>query len=168
MALYYNDRESSPRILSNRGEDMRRHLVLLLVLLSSSIVAGAQRRSARITAILPAFGAPGTTVTIRGAGFSGFESGSWAKQTANEPAPGAVEFNGVPGDVLFWGDDLITVKVPIGASTGPVRVVNPGAKIALTGESFEVPYSGSGQSGVKHAESADAEISKRSSDEARG
>jgi tetratricopeptide (TPR) repeat protein len=80
-------------------------------------------------------------VTIRGSGFSGFESGAWAKELTSEPPPGAVEFNGVAGEIVFWKDDLITVKVPIGATTGPVRVVAPGANLALTGASFEVPYS---------------------------
>jgi Flp pilus assembly protein TadD len=125
---------------------MQRTLILLLLLLSSAIVAGAQQRNARITAILPSFGVPGTTVTIRGAGFMGFESGSWISNSASDPAPGAVEFNGVPGEIVFWQDDLITVKVPGGASTGPVRVINPGAKIAVTGASFEVPYSETGGS----------------------
>jgi tetratricopeptide (TPR) repeat protein len=104
-------------------------------------VADARQRSARITTIVPTFGLPGTTVTIRGSGFSGFESGAWAKELTSEPPPGAVEFNGVAGEIIFWRDDLITVKVPIGATTGPVRVVAPGASLALTGASFEVPYS---------------------------
>lgn len=125
---------------------MQRTFILVLLLLSSAIAAGAQQRNARITAILPSFGVPGTTVTIRGAGFMGFESGSWISNSASDPAPGAVEFNGVPGEVVFWQDDLITVKVPGGASTGPVRVINPGAKIAVTGASFEVPYSETGGS----------------------
>jgi tetratricopeptide (TPR) repeat protein len=125
---------------------MQRTFILLLLLLSSAIAAEAQQRNARITAILPSFGVPGTTVTIRGAGFMGFESGSWISNSASDPAPGAVEFNGVPGEIVFWQDDLITVKVPGGASTGPVRVINPGAKIAVTGASFEVPYSETGGS----------------------
>ncbi|HXU09980.1 MAG TPA: tetratricopeptide repeat protein [Blastocatellia bacterium] len=125
---------------------MQRTFILLLLLLSSAIAAEAQQRNARITAILPSFGVPGTTVTIRGAGFMGFESGSWISNSASDPAPGAVEFNGVPGEIVFWQDDLITVKVPGGASTGPVRVINPGAKVAVTGASFEVPYSETGGS----------------------
>jgi tetratricopeptide (TPR) repeat protein len=125
---------------------MQRTFILGLFLLSSAIAGEAQQRNARITAILPSFGVPGTTVTIRGAGFMGFESGSWISNSASEPAPGAVEFNGVPGEVVFWQDDLITVKVPAGASTGPVRVVNPGARVAVTGASFEVPYSDAGGS----------------------
>src|SRR5258708_1869801 len=124
---------------------MQRSLLPVFLVLLSTGVVGAQQRSSGITAIIPTFCHPGTTVTIRGAGFSGFESGTWAKELTSEPPPGAVEFNGVPGEIVFWQDNLITVKVPIGASTGPVRVVNPAAKILLTGSSFEVPFSeGSG------------------------
>lgn len=122
---------------------MQRMLIPALLLVLSTI-AGAHQRSARISVITPNFGVPGTTVTIRGAGFSGFESGSWAKELTSEPPPGAVEFNGVPGEIVYWQDTLITVKVPIGASTGPVRVINSGASVSVTGASFEVPYSEGG------------------------
>src|SRR5881394_387187 len=132
---------------------MRRTLIpaLLVVFGTSVLCAGfafAPQRSARITVITPTFGVPGTTVTIRGAGFSGFDSGTWAKELTSDPPPGAVEFNGVPGDIIFWQDNRSTVKVPIGASSGPVRVINPGANVQVTGASFEVPYSeGSGSRG---------------------
>lgn len=144
---------------------MRRTLILVLLVLLSTIIADALQRSASITAIMPTFGHPGTTVTIRGAGFSGFESGTWAKELTSEPAPGAVEFNGVPGEIVFWQDNLITVKVPIGASTGPIRVVNPGAKIVLTGASFEVPFSeGSGTRASSSTESSRTSIAKGSAE----
>src|SRR5262245_9376124 len=120
--------------------DMRRPLFLIVLVLMLASAASGQGRPARIGSVVPTFGEPGTTVTIRGAGFMGYESGSWVKETANEAPPGSVEFNGVPGDVLYWRDDLITVKVPIGASTGPVSVVVRGAKPVASGDSFEVPY----------------------------
>lgn len=120
---------------------MRRILVPGVLVLLLTSIADAHQRSGRISVITPTFGLPGTTVTIRGAGFSGFDSGTWAKELTSEPPPGTVEFNGVPGEIVFWQDTLITVKVPIGASTGPVRVINPAANVALTGASFEVPYS---------------------------
>ena len=122
---------------------MRRFLPLLFLLTLIS-TAGAQR-SASITAIAPTFGAPGTTVSIRGSGFSGFEAGSWVKDLASEPPPGVVEFNGVPGDVIFWRDNLISVKVPKGASTGPVRIILFEARLAITGDEFEVYYSTPGE-----------------------
>lgn len=138
---------------------MLRTLTLGLFLVLLAIGAGAQQRSASISAIMPTFGHPGTTVTIRGAGFSGFESGTWAKELTSEPAPGAVEFNGVPGEIVFWQDNLITVKVPIGASTGPVRVINPSAKVMLTGASFEVPFSeGSGTRATSSSETSRSSI----------
>lgn len=131
---------------------MRTFLVLLF-LLSAIATAEAQQRGASITAIAPTFGAPGTTVSIRGAGFSGFDTVSkWVKELASEPPPGAVEFNGVPGEILFWQDDLITVKVPKGASSGPIRVILPQARVAITGDEFEVYYSTPGERSVKSIE----------------
>jgi hypothetical protein len=118
-----------------------RSFLLCLPFLALAGSVQAQQPAATITSVAPTFGPPGTTVSIRGAGLNGFETGSaWVKEIANEPAPGAVEFNGVTGDVLFWQDDLITVKVPHGASTGPVRVITPGGSIdALV--VFDVYYS---------------------------
>ncbi|HSB08938.1 MAG TPA: IPT/TIG domain-containing protein [Blastocatellia bacterium] len=118
-----------------------RTFLLFLTLLALAGSAQAQQRAATITNIAPTFGPPGTTVIIRGAGFNGFEPVTiWVKELANEPPPGVVEFNGVPGDILFWQDDLITVKVPKGASTGAVRVILPRARILAT-DMFDVYYS---------------------------
>jgi hypothetical protein len=130
-----------------------RTFLLLPLLLSAITTAGAQQRGASITVIAPTFGAPGTTVSIRGAGFSGFDTVSrWVRELANEPPPGAVEFNGVPGEILFWQDDLITVKVPKGTSSGPIRVILPQARVAITGDEFEVYYSIPGERSVKSIE----------------
>lgn len=118
---------------------MRTFLFLSLLALAGSVQA--QQRAATITSVAPTFGPPGTTVAIRGAGLAGSEAGStWAKEVANEPPPGIVDFNGVPGDVLFWQDDLITVKVPKGAAGGPVRVILAGSSVLATDE-FDVYYS---------------------------
>src|ERR1041384_343188 len=120
---------------------MRRFL-LLLFLPALMTTALAQQRGASITSIAPTFGPPGTTVSIRGKGFAGFEPGSpWVKDLATEAPPGLVEFNGVPGDVLFWEDDLITVKVPKHASTGVIRIVLLESRTVLAGDFFEVYYS---------------------------
>ena len=120
-----------------------RQAVLLLLLLSGPAVYGFQRSTgAGIISIAPTFGAAGTTVSIRGKGFNGFEPGSpWVKDLAQEPPPGVVEFNGVAGDVLFWADDLITVKVPRQASSGPIRIVLLEPRTVLTGDAFDVYYS---------------------------
>ena len=135
---------------------MRRFLPLLF-LSALMTAASAQERGASITAIAPTFGAPGTTVSIRGAGFAGFEQGSrWVKELASEPPPGIVEFNGVPGDVLFWQDDLITVKVPTRASTGAIRIILPHARVVLTGDVFDVYYSTADATSAQRSESMQA------------
>ena len=136
---------------------MRRFLPLLF-LSALTTVAFAQQRGATIIAIAPTFGAPGTTVSIRGAGFTGFEKGShWVRDLANELSPGMVEFNGVFGDVLFWQDDLITVKVPKHTSTGVIRVILPELRTVLTGDVFDVYYSTADESPVHRSESLQTE-----------
>jgi hypothetical protein len=78
-------------------------------------------------------------VTIRGSGLA--EVGvSWAKTGAAEPPPGAVTFNGVPGDILYWSADLISVKVPVAASSGPLRVMLSYEGVTLNVGDFEMPY----------------------------
>lgn len=117
-----------------------RTFLLLLLLLAFAGTAQAQQGAA-VTSIVPTFGPAGTVVAIRGSGLAGAEAGStWAKGVANEPPPGFVDFNGVPAEILFWQDDLITVRVPKGASSGPVRVIIPRNSILAT-ESFDVYYS---------------------------
>lgn len=140
---------------------MRRFLPLLFLSALTS-VAFAQQRGASIVAIAPTFGAPGTTVSIRGSGFTGFEKGSrWVRELANEPPPGIVEFNGVPGDVLFWQDDLITVKVPKRTSTGVIRVILPDSRTVLTGDVFDVYYSTADESPAHRSESLQTEQTER-------
>jgi hypothetical protein len=57
---------------------------------------------------------PGATVTITGQKFGPFTS-----THANR-----VLFNGLPALIQRWDDDLIAVKVPLRATSGPVTVVN--------------------------------------------
>ncbi|RMH07568.1 MAG: hypothetical protein D6704_04875 [Nitrospirae bacterium] len=64
--------------------------------------------------LFPDAGPPGTTVTIGGADFGEFRSSS-----ANR-----VEFHGTPALIQLWEPDMIMVKVPLAATTGPVTVVN--------------------------------------------
>ena len=64
--------------------------------------------------LFPASGPPGTTVTIGGDEFGQFVSTSENR----------VEFNGVPALIQLWENDLIMVKVPLAAKTGPVKVIN--------------------------------------------
>ena len=63
--------------------------------------------------LFPDSGPPGTTVTIGGDDFGKFVS----------TAENRVEFNGIPALVQLWEKDLIMVKVPLNAKTGPVVVV---------------------------------------------
>jgi IPT/TIG domain-containing protein len=135
-----------------------RRLLPLFFLLALMTAAFAQQRGASITAIAPTFGPPGTTVSIRGAGFVGFEQGlRWVREVATEPPPGVVEFNGVAGDILFWQDDLITVKVPKSASTGEVRVILPQSRVVLTGAIFDVYYSSPDETPASKSEAAQAD-----------
>src|SRR5690242_11468702 len=126
---------------------MRRFLSMLF-LPALMTTALAQQRGASITSVAPTFGPPGTTVSIRAQGCTGFEPGSpWVKELATEAAPGFVEFNGVPGDVLFWEDDLITVKVPRHATIGAIRIVLADTRTVLTGDAFDVYYATIDQNG---------------------
>lgn len=64
-----------------------------------------------ITGFVPATGGPGTTVLISGSNFTGVN---------------AVSFNGASATTFtVLGDNLISVVVPAGASTGPVTVSRP-------------------------------------------
>lgn len=146
---------------------MRRFLsILFLPALVTS--AFAQQRGASIVSIAPTFGPPGTTVSIRGKGFAGFEPGSpWVKGLATEPPPGFVEFNGVPGDVLFWEDDLITVKVPRHASTGAIRIVLLDTRTVLTSDVFDVYYSTADETAAHESRIEQAEDSRRDGVERR-
>jgi YD repeat-containing protein len=63
-----------------------------------------------VTAISPAAGAVGATVTITGTGFGASQSDS------------VVTFDGVAATVSSWSDTQIVAIVPAGAATGPVTV----------------------------------------------
>ena len=77
-----------------------------------------------VTAISPAAGSVGSTVTITGAGFGANQSDS------------VVTFNGTTATAVTWTDTSITAVVPTGASTGPVTV--DVATTTADGPSFEV------------------------------
>jgi hypothetical protein len=64
-----------------------------------------------ITSFTPKSGPVGTVVTLRGSGFTGTTS---------------VTFNGVSAAFNFIKDSRLTAVVPSGATTGPIRVTNPG------------------------------------------
>jgi hypothetical protein len=68
----------------------------------------------------PVSGPVGTKVVLFGKGFGA------------APAPGdAVQFNGQTGTVAKWSDVAIVVHVPLGATTGPLTLVQGGAQRQL-------------------------------------
>ena len=69
--------------------------------------------------LFPGTGPPGTTVTISGADFGEFRS----------PAVNRVEFHGTPALIQLWEPDMVMVKVPLAATTGPVTVINGETRI---------------------------------------
>lgn len=71
--------------------------------------------------LFPASGPPGTTVTIGGNDFGEFVS----------TGKNRVEFNGVPALIQLWEKDLIMVKVPLNAKTGPVVVIGGATKNSM-------------------------------------
>lgn len=71
------------------------------------------------TVLFPSVAAAGATVTIAGKGFGSFKS----------TRDNRVTFNGVPALVQQWEPDLVSVKVPLRATTGPVEVVRGKKKI---------------------------------------
>ncbi|HZR28357.1 MAG TPA: IPT/TIG domain-containing protein [Terriglobales bacterium] len=77
-----------------------------------------------IKTLSPARGAIGATVTIKGSNFAGAQNTS------------TVTFNGIHANPSVWGDTSITVKVPSGATTGPVVVTVNG--VASNGATFWV------------------------------
>lgn len=64
------------------------------------------------TALAPDAAPPGATVTITGKGFGTFKSSQENR----------VFFNNVPALVQRWEPDLVSVKVPLRAATGPVEI----------------------------------------------
>jgi hypothetical protein len=72
------------------------------------------------TTLNPNSAAPGATVSIGGKGFGPFRS----------TQENRVLFNGTPALIQRWEPNLIVVKVPLRATTGPVEVLRGKKKIA--------------------------------------
>ncbi len=64
------------------------------------------------TVLAPDAAPPGATVTITGKGFGTFKSSQESR----------VFFNNVPALVQRWEPDLVSVKVPLRAATGPIEI----------------------------------------------
>jgi hypothetical protein len=76
----------------------------------------------KIKSFSPVSGTVGTRVTVSGSGFSGLVS---------------LEFNGVPAQVLAASATSITVRVPAGATTGPLAV-EAATGTGISGTNFSV------------------------------
>lgn len=132
---------------------------LLLALLNGAILwvtmtcAGLAATSPTMQ-LIPSAATPGATLTISGKGFGSFRSVRFNRVT----------FSGVPALIQRWEADLIEVKVPFQAQTGPVEVrigkktlaagsfslvrpkitavtpssIEPGHSIEITGEHFGI------------------------------
>jgi hypothetical protein len=80
----------------------------------ASVQFSLDKEEVKIDSLTPERGTAGTAVSIRGSGL-GTVRGS--------PAINNVTFNGTPAtEVIAWADNEIQVKVPNGASSGPVIV----------------------------------------------
>lgn len=89
-----------------------------------------------VTSVTPAFGPPGTTVTVAGNDFGD------TRGAAGKPASGSgtsyVSFNGaIASEYPKWTDTEIQAVVPDGASAGPVTVTTP-AGTSPAAQSFNV------------------------------
>src|SRR2546430_8093826 len=71
--------------------------------------------------VFPEAAPPGATVTISGKGFGQF------KTTQDN----RVLFNGSPALIQRWEPDLLEVKVPLRATSGPVEVIRGKKRIAV-------------------------------------
>ncbi|RZM28998.1 MAG: T9SS type B sorting domain-containing protein [Pedobacter sp.] len=80
-----------------------------------------------ITSINPISGAPGSTVTIQGSGFS------------NLPAGNQVGFGATKGEILTATASSISVKVPQGASYSAVKVLNTQTHLLAQSSAFFLP-----------------------------
>lgn len=91
----------------------------LIALLCFAVVGGGTTPAWAQPSLFPDAAAPGATVIISGEGFGEYQSAQ-----ANQ-----VFFNDHPALVQRWEPDLIEVKVPHRASSGPVAVVKESKKI---------------------------------------
>src|SRR5438094_5359587 len=79
--------------------------------------------------VFPEAAPPGATVTISGKGFGQF------KTTQDN----RVLFNGSPALIQRWEPDLLEVKVPLRATSGPVEVIRGKKRIAVGSFSVQRP-----------------------------
>ncbi|MBM3276130.1 MAG: IPT/TIG domain-containing protein [Candidatus Sericytochromatia bacterium] len=78
--------------------------------LSSGVFNFSSSSGPQVAFTVPSAGSPGTEVVINGARFE------------TNPADNLVAFNGVAAQVIDGRADYLKVIVPVGASTGPLKV----------------------------------------------
>ena len=93
-------------------------MTLLRMLASATVLSigatlSVQAGTAGAIKLSPQTATPGATLSLHGKGFGNFKSAQINKVT----------FNGVPALVQRWESDLIEVKVPFKAASGPVEVI---------------------------------------------
>lgn len=77
---------------------------------ASNPAAGQSPSGPSISSVTPVLGPMGTSVVVTGANFGAMQGAS------------VVTFNGVPGVISTWSENLVTAWVPAGATSGPVVV----------------------------------------------
>ncbi|MDP1768020.1 MAG: IPT/TIG domain-containing protein [Nitrospirota bacterium] len=100
----------------NRSFEKTRTRWILALIVTAFGVSGVSPgfgASARPVTLQPDHATPGATLSLNGKGFGNFQSVQTNKVTVN----------GVPALIQRWESDLIEVKVPLTATSGPVEVV---------------------------------------------
>ncbi len=91
-----------------------------------------------VDGIYPDSGPAGTSVIIKGRGFSlGDTHHVWSADRTARAVPGSVTFGGVPAEIRMWQDDMIVVIVPPEAVSGGVTV-SLRSGIVVPGNHFEI------------------------------
>ncbi|MBN2432735.1 MAG: IPT/TIG domain-containing protein [Acidobacteria bacterium] len=92
----------------------------------------------QIEGVYPESAPPGAVVVVKGQGFTlGNPQVVWAANVSTDSCPGFVEFNGARGEIQLWQDNLVMVRVPEHANSGPVRLTLTSG-LSVTGNHFEV------------------------------
>jgi hypothetical protein len=105
----------------------RAHMVPSL--LAACLLAGPASPASADTVLSPAAAPPGATVIVSGKGFGPFKS----------TRENRVLFNGLPGLVQQWDAEVIAVKVPLRATSGPVTVASGKRTVAAGTFSVQQP-----------------------------
>jgi hypothetical protein len=98
-------------------------------LLAACLLAGPASPASADTVLSPAAAPPGATVIVSGKGFGPFKS----------TRENRVLFNGLPALVQQWDAEVIAVKVPLRATSGPVTIASGKRTVAAGTFSVQQP-----------------------------